>query len=236
MKTIGLLGGMSWESTSQYYRLLNTAINHKLGGLHSARIVMISLDFEPVEKLMRQGDWQSCGTLLTDAARRIATAGADILLICTNTMHKLAPVIQAAIPIPVVHICDAAAERVKRGGCRKVGLLGTRFTMEEDFYRSRLEHYGLHVLLPDDSDRQRVDHIIFNELCRGIVRAGSREEYIRIIDQLVGQGADGIILGCTEIAMLVQEEDISVPLYDTTAIHADKAVELALRVGGTFDT
>ena len=229
MKTIGLLGGMSWESTADYYRLLNQRVNARLGDLHSAKIVMVSVDFQPLEMLMRQGHWAECGMILSNSACSIEKAGADFLLICTNTMHKLEPVISKAVSIPILHIADATAEEIKKNNIKTVGLLGTRFTMEEDFYRGRLStHHDLHVITPPADDRRRIHDIIFDELCRGIVREKSRYQYLEIIERMVQQGAEGIIAGCTEIGMLITQNNTSIPLFDTTSIHVNQAVCLAL--------
>ena len=229
MKTIGLLGGMSWESTAHYYQAINTGVKQALGGLHSAEIILYSVDFAPIEKLQARGDWSATAELLVDAARRIQRAGADFLLICTNTMHKVAPAIELAISIPLLHIADATAEALADDGIKTVGLLGTAFTMEHPFYRGRLaDRYGLEVIVPEKNDRQIVHDIIFDELCRGKLLGASRKHYLRIVDQLAAAGADAVILGCTEIGMLVKQEDTPVKLYDTTAIHAAKAVSYAL--------
>ncbi len=229
MKTIGLLGGMSWESTVGYYRAINEGVKGALGGLHSAKIVMYSVDFEPIEKLQNQGDWEGTAKILTTAARRIQSAGADFLLICTNTMHKVAPEIEQAITIPLLHIADATAESLVSNGIKTVGLLGTAFTMEQDFYKGRLiQNYGLDVLIPNSDDRQVVHNVIYRELCLGKIQAASKTEYLRIIDQLAASGAAAVILGCTEIGMLVNQGDTGVKLLDTTAIHASKAVALAI--------
>ncbi len=229
MKTIGLLGGMSWESTVGYYRAINEGVKNRLGGLHSARIAMYSVDFEPIEKLQHKGDWEGTAKILSEAAQSIQSAGADFLLICTNTMHKVAPQIEKAIKIPVLHIADATAEVLVHKGVKTVGLLGTAFTMEQDFYKGRLsEKYGVNVLIPNKEDRQIVHKIIYQELCFGKIEADSKSEYLRIIDLLANQGAEAVILGCTEIGMLVSQDDTKVTLLDTTVIHADKAVEFAL--------
>ena len=228
MKTIGLLGGMSWESTELYYRWINEETRNRRGGLHSAPIAMVSVDFEEIEKLQHAGDWEQAGEVLADRARRIESAGADFLLICTNTMHKVAEQVEEAISIPLLHLADATAARIKRAGMGTIGLLGTAFTMEQDFYRGRLEGQGIKVLVPSQADRDIVHRIIYEELCLGQVRDESRREYLRIIDLLAGQGAQGVIEGCTEIVMLVQQPHTSVPLFDTTAIHAQEAVKLAL--------
>jgi aspartate racemase len=229
MKTIGLLGGMSWESTLEYYRAINQGVKNALGGLHSAKIVLYSVDFGPVEKMMQAGDWASTAALLSDAARRIEKAGADFLVICTNTMHIVAPQIESAIQMPLLHIADATAEVLVEDSVKTVGLLGTAFTMEQPFYRQRLmDGYGLEVLVPDAEDRQTVHQIIFQELCLGTIVPDSRAAYLRIIHDLAARGAQAVILGCTEIGMLVRQTDTRVPLLDTTAIHAQKAVSKAL--------
>lgn len=230
MKTMGLLGGMSWESTTGYYRAINEGVKNALGGLHSARIVLYSVDFAPVEKLQCAGDWEGTAGILSDAARRIQAAGADFLIICTNTMHKVAPQIEASIDIPVLHIADATADILVENGIGKVGLLGTAFTMEHDFYKGRLtRNYGMDVLVPGADDRKIVHDIIYQELCLGQIRDDSRTEYLRIINALANQGAQAVILGCTEIGLLVNQADTPVRLVDTTAIHAAKAVEHALQ-------
>ena len=229
MKTIGLLGGMSWESTELYYRKINEATKRALGGLHSAPIAMVSVDFEPIEKLQHDNDWASCADLLCDKARRVEAAGAEFLLICTNTMHKVAKEIENSIGIPLLHIADATAERIHRAGMNRIGLLGTRFTMEQDFYRGRLEQQGLEVIVPEDEDRATVHRVIYDELCLGRIERHSREEFVRIIEELHARGAEGVIEGCTEIAMLVSQGHVNVPLFDTTAIHAEEAVAEALR-------
>ena len=230
MKTIGLLGGMSWESTLSYYRIINEGIRDTLGGLHSAKIVMYSVDFDPIEKLQSSGDWAGTAGILTEAAQNIAAAGADFLLICTNTMHKIAPEVQAAVSIPLLHIADATAEVLVKAGITSVGLLGTAFTMEQDFYRGRLQsQYGLNVLIPEDSDRQLVHRIIFEELCLGKIDPDSKAQFLRIIEALADSGAEAVILGCTEIGLLLNQADTGVKLFDTAVIHAEKAVEYAIR-------
>ena len=229
MKTIGLLGGMSWESTELYYRLINEETRRRLGGLHSAPVAMVSVDFQRIEELQHQGNWTAAGEILAGKARQVEAAGADFLLICTNTMHKVAADIEAAISIPLLHLADATAGRVRASGISTIGLLGTKFTMEQDFYRGRLEQQGLSVLTPGSEDREIVHRVIYEELCLGKVLEGSRKEYLRIIDRLAAAGAQGVIEGCTEIVMLVQQEHTQVPLFDTTAIHALEAVALALR-------
>ena len=225
MKTIGLLGGMSWESTLEYYRVINQGVKNALGGLHSAKIVLYSVNFAPIEKMMQARDWTGTSALLSDAARRIQGAGADFLVICTNTMHIVAPDIEKAIDIPLLHIADATADVLVKDNIKTVGLLGTAFTMEQSFYRHRLsESYGLKVLVPDEEDRQTVHQVIFQELCLGNILSDSKTAYLRIIHDLAARGAQAVILGCTEIGMLVSQSDTRVPLLDTTAIHAQKAV------------
>jgi len=232
MKTIGLLGGMSWESTADYYRRINTGVKEALGGLHSAEIVLYSVDFAPIEECQSRGDWDATAEMLVDAARRIKRAGADFLLICTNTMHKVAPAIEQAISMPLLHIADATAEALLRDGVKTVGLLGTAFTMEQNFYRGRMaDRYGLQVLVPEKEARQKVHGIIYDELCRGKILGKSRRCCLDIVDQLAAAGAEAVVLGCTEIGMLIKQGDTAVALYDTTAIHAARAVEWALEEG-----
>lgn len=229
MKTIGLLGGMSWESTASYYQALNQGVKSELGGLHSARICLYSVDFAEIESLQHQGQWQKTAEILTDAAQKVEAGGADFLLICTNTMHKVANEIDAGIAIPILHIADATAEALLADGCNKVGLLGTGFTMREDFYKQRLQDkFGIEVLVPEEAEQQQIHNIIYEELCRGEIREDSRQVYLDVIDRLEQQGAQAVILGCTEIALLVQQEHTQVSLYDTTALHAAKAIEWAL--------
>lgn len=228
MKTIGLLGGMSWESTQTYYRLLNEGVREKLGGLHSARVILYSVDFAEIEALQHAGDWDATGRILSEAARAVESAGADFLLIGTNTMHRVAPQIQSAVSLPLLHIADATADVLQRDGIQRVALLGTRFTMEQDFYKGRLESRGIEVLVPDEEQRGEVHRVIYEELCLGQVRDASRSRYVEIIDSLANRGAEGIILGCTEIGLLIGAEHTSVPLYDTTVIHAEQAVAEAL--------
>ncbi len=230
MKTIGLLGGMSWESTLEYYKMINDGIKDRLGGLHSAKIAMVSVDFEPIEKLQHQGKWDEMAKMLSHDAKNIEKAGADFLLICTNTMHKIAGKIENSIQIPLLHIADATAEELIRDGIKKVGLIGTAFTMEEEFYKGRLEKkYGLQVITPNKKDREIIHKIIYNELCLGKIKDDSKKEYLRIINELTKNGVKGVILGCTEIGLLVKQSDTDIKLFDTTQIHAEKAVELALR-------
>lgn len=229
MKTIGLLGGMSWESTLPYYRHINEAVRERLGGLHSARLVLYSLDFHEIEALQRQGDWAAAGTLLADAARRLESAGADFLLLCTNTMHKVADAIEAASALPLLHIADPTAAAIQAAGLQRVGLLGTRFTMEQPFYRQHLEdRHGIQVLVPDEPDRAEVHRVIYEELCRGVVSEASRQAYRQVISRLVARGAQAVILGCTEIGLLVRADDAEVPLFDTCVLHAQAAAERAL--------
>ncbi|WP_249976002.1 aspartate/glutamate racemase family protein [Vreelandella olivaria] len=229
MRVIGVLGGMSWESTQSYYQALNEGVQQALGGFHSASIVMISVDFAEIEALQQQGDWETAGGLLADAAIRIEGAGAGCLLLATNTMHKVAPAIEAVIGIPLLHIADATGEQCRQDGIKRVGLLGTRFTMEQDFYKARLlEQFGIDVLIPEAAERAEVHRIIFDELCLGNIRESSRQRYVDIIASLQQQGAQAVILGCTEIALLVNQQHTAVPLYDTTALHASKAVAWAL--------
>lgn len=229
MKTIGLLGGMSWESTAGYYAAINTAVKDALGGLHSAKIALYSVDFDPVERLQHADDWAGAAELLVAAAQRVEAAGADLLLICTNTMHKVASDIERSIDIPLLHIADATAEVAKQQGLTCVGLLGTAFTMEQDFYKGRLEdNFDLQVIIPSSTDRQLVHRVIYQELCLGEIRAESKQEYLRIIADLAARGAQAVILGCTEIGMLVEQQDTPVPLLDTTQIHAEAAVKVAL--------
>ncbi|MBT8356884.1 MAG: aspartate/glutamate racemase family protein [Desulfobacterales bacterium] len=229
MKTIGLLGGMSWESTVGYYRAINEGVKNSLGGLHSAKIILYSVDFDPIERLQHNGNWDGTAAILVEAALSIQSAGADFLLICTNTMHKVAPEIENAIKIPMLHIADATAEVLIDKSIKTVGLLGTKFTMEQEFYKGRLiQKYGLKVMVPNAEDRKIVHNIIYQELCLGQIIEKSKLEYVRIIKQLSNQGAEAVILGCTEIGMLVDQSDIDVKLIDTTATHAAKAVEYAL--------
>jgi len=229
VKTIGLIGGMSWESTVPYYRQINETIKERLGGLHSAKIVLYSVDFHEIERHQHAENWEAAGAILADAARSLEAAGADFLVLCTNTMHKVASGIEAAVAIPLLHIADPTATEIKRAGHSTVGLLGTRFTMEQAFYRDRLsERHGLRVIVPDSDDRETVHRIIYEELCLGVVNPESRSEYRRIMRMLASQGAQAIILGCTEISLLVNQQGSEIPLFDTTAIHARAAAEEAL--------
>ena len=229
MKTIGLIGGMSWESSLLYYRLINEGVKQRLGGLHSAQILMYSVDFEPIEKLQHTGDWEGAAEIMVDAARRLESGGADFFLIATNTMHQVADIVSAAVGIPLLHIADATAEVLLRDGIRRIGLLGTAFTMELDFCRKRIsEQYEIEVVVPEIHDRQMVHDIIYQELCQGQIDAESREVYLAIIDRMREKNIDGVILGCTEIGMLLQAQHTDIKLYDTTAIHAQQAVDRAL--------
>jgi aspartate racemase len=230
MKTIGMIGGMSWESSIEYYRIINETVKEKLGGLHSARCVMYSVDFAEIEAMQHAGRWEDATQSMIEAARYVEAGGADFVIICTNTMHKMADEVEAAIDIPLLHIADATAQAIKEKGLSKVGLLGTKFTMEGDFYRGRLiQKHGLEVLIPEAEDREIVHRVIYDELVLGETKSESREAYKRIIGKLIAAGARGIILGCTEIGLLVKDEDSHVPLFDTTYIHAVSAVEMALK-------
>ena len=229
MKTIGLIGGMSWESTATYYRDINLGIQAQLGGLHSAKMMMYSVDFHEIEQLQASGQWDAAGALLAEVAQTLERAGAQGLVLCTNTMHNVANTIQAAVHIPLLHIADSTAVAIRAQGYTTVGLLGTRFTMEQDFYRRRLEdNHGLTVLIPDAPDRDHVHRVIYDELCQGKLLPASRAAYLRVIDTLRARGAQAIILGCTEIALLVQQHDCSLPLFDTAALHADSAARWML--------
>lgn len=230
MKTIGLIGGMSWESSIEYYRIINEETKNRLGGLHSAKSVMVSVDFAEIETLQHEGRWDKAGQMLAKVAQDVERGGADLLVLCTNTMHKVADQMQAGVHIPLLHIADATAQRIKAAGLTRIGLLGTRFTMEQDFYKGRLvEKHGLEVLTPDELEREIVHCVIYDELCLGLIQDESREAYQRIMAGLVERGAQGIILGCTEIELLVHAEDCAVPLFPTTRIHAEAAVDFALK-------
>lgn len=230
MKTIGLIGGMSWESSLEYYRIINETTKQKFGGFHSAKSILYSVDFEEIERLQHQGRWDELTKIMIHAAQRLERAGADLVVICTNTMHKMADDVQHSIRVPLLHIADATAEQIQLQNLHTVGLLGTKFTMEQDFYRGRLsEKFGLNVLIPADDEREIVHSVIYDELCLGQTKESSRTEYIRIINNLVNRGAQGIILGCTEIPLLVKQKDVGVPIFDTTTIHAKHAVEMALK-------
>jgi aspartate racemase len=228
MRTIGLIGGMSWESTASYYRFANEIVRDRLGGLHSARLLLSSVDFAEVEELQSSGRWDEAGALLAAEARRLETAGADLLVLCTNTMHKVAPAIEEAVSIPLLHLGDATAAAVSAAGLHRVGLLGTGFTMSQDFYRDRIESHGLSVLVPDTDDQALVHRVIYEELCLGVVRDESRAAYVEVVDRLIAAGAEGIILGCTEIELLIGPDDLEVPSFPTTRIHVEAAVAAAM--------
>lgn len=230
MKTIGLIGGMSWESSIEYYRVINETTKEKLGGLHSAKSIMYSVDFAEIEFLQHQGKWEQAAKVLMAAAKSLENGGADFIVLCTNTMHLVADDIQSAIKIPFLHIADATGQLVKDSGIHKIGLLGTRFTMEEEFYKGRLaQKFSLDVIVPNTKSREIIHRVIYEELVVGEIRQQSKEQYVGIIEQLVNQGAEGVILGCTEIGLLVHNQDCRVPLFDTTRIHAEAAVEYALK-------
>ena len=230
MKTIGLIGGMSWESSSEYYRIINETVRERLGGLHSAECIMYSADFEEIENLQHQGKWEELTKLMLNFAQKLEGAGADFIVICTNTMHKMAEEVENNTNIPLLHIADATAEKIIEKGLRKLGLLGTNFTMEEDFFKKRLEEkYNIEVIIPSQNDRRIIDSVIYNELCLGIIKQSSKEKYKEVINRLISDGADGVILGCTEIPLLVSQGDVEMPVFDTTTIHARSAVEFALK-------
>lgn len=229
MKTIGLIGGMSWESTSEYYRIINEEIKERLGGLHSAKCMIYSVDFEEIERFQSNGDWNGAGEVLGNAAYSLQKGGADFIIICTNTMHKVVEKIKENIHIPVLHIADATAKEIKRKDIQKVGLLGTKYTMEQDFYKLRIEENRIKVMVPSKKDREKINEVIYTELCLGKITSQSREYYKRVIEELVQEGAQGIILGCTEIGLLIKQEDVSIPIFDTTHIHAVEAVNFALQ-------
>ena len=230
MKTIGLIGGMSWESSIEYYRIINETVKEKLGGLHSAKSLMVTVDFAEIEKLQHEDRWDEAAQILVKCARDLERGGADCIVLCTNTMHKLADQIIASVNIPFLHIADATAEKIVAAGMKKIGLLGTRFTMEHDFYKGRLiRNFGLDVLVPDKADRDIVHRVIYEELVQGKIMDASRAEYKRVMQSLIDKGAQGIILGCTEIELLVKQADSQVPLFPTTHIHAATAVEFALK-------
>lgn len=229
MKTLGLIGGMSWESTIPYYSTINEYVKNQLGGLHSAKIILHSVDFHDIEQLQSQGDWQQAARVLSDIAMGLEKAGAEAIVICTNTMHKVADAVENASQLPLLHIADATGESIAKQGMKKVGLLGTRYTMEQDFYRQRIrDRYGIDVIIPDSAGRETVNRVIYEELCQGKIDAGSRQAYREIITQLERQGAGGIILGCTEIPLLLSANDANVPLFDTTTLHAIAAAKYAL--------
>ncbi len=228
MKTIGLIGGMSWESTIPYYRIINEYVGKELGGLHSARIILYSVEFDELEKFMSSGNWDSIAEILSDAAVKLEQAGADVVLICTNTMHKLYPKIREKVTVPMIHIADAAADALETHGIKKTALLGTRYTMTEDFYTSRLKARGFEVVIPREEDIQLVNTVIFDELCHGITTEKSRSDFSRIIAEMKAEGAEAVILGCTEIGMLIRQEDSVLPVFDTTILHAESAARFAL--------
>jgi aspartate racemase len=229
MLTIGMLGGMSWESSAEYYRLANELVAARLGGLHSAKCVLLSVDFDSIERLQATAQWEEAGLLLSEAARSVEAAGADVLVLCTNTMHKVADAVAAAVNIPLLHIADVTAAAIRDAGLNTIGLLGTAFTMEESFYRDRLSSHGLTTLVPDPHDRVTVHRIIYDELCLGIIKEESRQAYREVIARLIAAGAEGIVLGCTEIELLVTAEDSAVPVFATTRLHVTAAVDAALR-------
>lgn len=228
MKTIGLIGGMSWESTVTYYQIINTVIKEELGGFHSARCLLYSVDFHEIEACLSCEDWEKGAAILADAARKLEQAGADFIVICTNTMHKIASRVQDAVSIPLLHIAEATAQELRKSHINKVGLLGTKFTMEQDFYKAKLQEAGIEVLIPEEDDRHIVNHIIFQELCLGVTADNSKHAFLAVIDKLAQQGAQGIVLGCTEIGLLVKQQDSSLPLFDTALIHAQTAALHAL--------
>ncbi|CAF1855524.1 aspartate/glutamate racemase family protein [Bacillus subtilis] len=230
MKTIGLIGGMSWESSAEYYRIINEEIKKKLGGLHSAKCLLYSVDFKEIEHYQSVGAWDKAGEALGEVARSLEKAGADFIVICTNTMHKVIGYIQEMITIPILHIADATAEQIIRQDIRSVGLLGTKYTMEQEFYKSRIASHDINVIVPNDDERELINNIIYQELCLGEIKQSSKNIYKKIINNLVDRGAEGIILGCTEIGLLVKVEDSEVPLFDTTLIHAQKAVNKSLSI------
>ena len=228
MKTLGVIGGMSWESTITYYQLLNEGIKDALGGLHSAKILLYSVDFFEIEALMSRGEWDAAAELLGGVSARLEAAGADMILICTNTLHKVAPQVQSRIRVPLVHIAEAAADELRANGITCVGLLGTKYTMTQEFYRDKLTERGIDVLIPEGEDIDLVNRVIFDELCLGVVKPDSKAAYLRVISELQARGAQGILLGCTELGLIVSAADVSLPLFDTTVIHAKKALELSL--------
>lgn len=228
MKTIGLIGGMSWESTVTYYRIINEIMKERLGGFHSAKCILFSVDFHEIEAFQSRGEWDKAGTLLAEAALSLERAGAEFIVICTNTMHKVVDIIQSRIQIPILHIAEATADELLKKGMKRVALLGTKYTMQQDFYKSKLMEAGLEVILPEDKDMELINHTIFQELCLGVVSPSSKMEFLRIMSALAQNNAEGIILGCTEIGLLVRQEDTAIPLFDTTYIHATKAALTAL--------
>ena len=228
MKTIGLIGGMSWESTSLYYKTINEYIKNKLGGLYSAKCILYSVNFEEISRLQKSGDWEKCGEILGDIAKKLETAGAGYIVICTNTMHKVVPEMKKYINIPVIHIAEAAYGRIAAKGIKNIGLLGTKYTMQQDFYKSILIDKGLNVIIPDEEDIEFINNVIFNELCCGEINPKSKQKFIEIVEKLKKKGAEGVILGCTEIVMLISQKDIDIPVFDTTAIHAETAAQMSI--------
>lgn len=228
MKTIGLIGGMSWESSAKYYQLINQEVKKQLGGLHSAKCIMYSVDFAEIQRYQAEDEWKKAGHVLGDVALTLEKAGADFIIICTNTMHKVIAYIEEKISIPILHIADATANQILKSDVRTIGLLGTKYTMEQDFYKSRIESNGIKVLVPNREDREVINRVIFEELCLGDIQQSSRESFQKVIKSLIDDGAEGIILGCTEIGLLIRHEDAEVPLFDTTVIHALEAVKMAL--------
>ncbi len=227
MKTIGLIGGMSWESTVTYYQIINEVVKRELGGLHSAQILLYSVDFAEIEQCQADGDWDKSAEILSAAAQNLEKAGADFILICTNTMHKVAPQIQQSVRVPILHIAEATAEQLRQRGISRVALLGTKYTMTQDFYKQKLVDAGIDVIVPDEKDIEMVNDVIYHELCLGTISQSSKEKYLRVIDELAKRGAQGVILGCTEIGLLVQQADTALPVFDTTLIHSEKAAMLA---------
>lgn len=228
MKTMGLIGGMSWESSALYYRLINEKVKQQLGGLHSAKCILFSVDFQEIEHYQANGQWQNAGQILGEAALSLQKAGADFIVICTNTMHKVIDMIEARITIPILHIADATALQIQQAGIQSIALLGTKYTMEQDFYKKRIEQFGIDVIVPNEEERTVVNRIIYEELCLGRIEAASKERYLQVIDNLMKAGAQGIILGCTEIGLLIKQDDVPIPVFDTTVIHALAAVDKAL--------
>ncbi|MFJ8512268.1 aspartate/glutamate racemase family protein [Lysinibacillus xylanilyticus] len=231
MKTIGMIGGMSWESSAEYYRLMNEEVKLQLGGLHSAKCILYSVDFQEIEHYQAEGEWSKAGQVLAEAAQSLENAGAEFIVICTNTMHKVIDIITEKITIPILHIADATANQIEKASLQKVALLGTKYTMEQDFYRARVEGFGIEVLVPFAEERTEVNRIIYEELCLGKIEQTSKDYYLRVIENLVQLGAQGIILGCTEIGLLIKQEDVNVPVFDTTLLHAQAAVNMAIQKG-----
>ncbi|MFF2793566.1 aspartate/glutamate racemase family protein [Lysinibacillus xylanilyticus] len=231
MKTIGMIGGMSWESSAEYYRLMNEEVKQQLGGLHSAKCILYSVDFQEIEHYQAEGEWSKAGQVLAEAAQSLESAGAEFIIICTNTMHKVIDIITEKITIPILHIADATANQIEKASLQKVALLGTKYTMEQDFYRARVEGFGIEVLVPLAEERTEVNRIIYEELCLGKIEQTSKDYYLQVIENLVQLGAQGIILGCTEIGLLIKQEDVNVPVFDTTLLHAQAAVNMAIQKG-----